>query len=193
MPLPQGAQLAKRSGPYLCIADRENYQMVHLEHGQVNPMLPINQSPDGSVRVKPCIAVVENDFLLVTWTGEDAMGLFVNGDGLPVRGVLNWARMPLSISASAPFRLARSVQPTNLQCPQRLTSHTLHRSSLTVQWRCTPSKTRRLYKCFPLPLYRQHRRHLVSRPRLSVQRWLGVGTGTWYRVRRRQIECGRCG
>lgn len=62
------------------------------------PVLPINQAPDDATLVKPFIVFVgENEFLLLSWTGASTLGVFITGDGDPVRGTLEWPSYPLSI------------------------------------------------------------------------------------------------
>ena len=48
----------------------------------------------------PNIVVIpgENEFLVTSYTGVGAMGVFLNGQGDPVRGTLEWPEHPLSIS-----------------------------------------------------------------------------------------------
>ena len=103
MPQNQGAgcTLARRIGKYICFADKENYNLVNLDEAQLFPILPIAQAPpqEGAV-VRPHINVVSaNEFLISSWTGSSTMGLFVTGDGDPVRGTLEWKSYPLGICA----------------------------------------------------------------------------------------------
>jgi len=101
IPLPQGmnAVLARRTGRYLCFADHENYNIIDLDEAQLFPVLPISQAPrqDG-MQIKPHITVIsENEFLILSWTGASTMGLFITGNGDPVRGTLEWDSYPLGI------------------------------------------------------------------------------------------------
>ena len=97
MPFP-GGLVAKRSGHLLCIANKEMYNIVDLNAASSFPILPISQAEDGKI-VKPSITVIsENEFLLLSWTGSATMGVFVTGDGDPVRGTLEWVAYPESIS-----------------------------------------------------------------------------------------------
>jgi len=108
IPLPQGqgshTALARRAGKYLCFADKETYNMVDLEDAQMFPLLPISQaeSTDGA-RIRPLINVVsENEFLILSWTGASALGVFITGEGDPVRGTLEWPSYPLGICIDHP-------------------------------------------------------------------------------------------
>lgn len=104
IPLPQGinAVLARRTGRYLCFADHENYNILDLEEAQLFPILPISQAP--GVKVKPHITVIsDNEFLILSWTGASTLGLFITGNGDPVRGTLQWASYPLGISLDHPY------------------------------------------------------------------------------------------
>jgi hypothetical protein len=95
IPLPSGATLARRSGRALCVADKVNYNMIDLEHSSLIAMSPLSQAPDSSVIVKPSITVInESEFLIASWTGASTIGIFVNGDGDPVRGTLQWPAHP---------------------------------------------------------------------------------------------------
>lgn len=98
IPLPTGATLARRSGRALCIADKENYNMVDLEHSSLIAMSPLSQAPGSSIVVKPSITVInESEFLIASWTGGNTIGIFVNGDGDPVRGTLQWPAHPQAV------------------------------------------------------------------------------------------------
>jgi len=103
MPFPAGGILARRSGSYLCIADKEFYHMVDLNAASTFPMVPISQAGDGKF-VRPSITVInENEFLLLSWTGQATIGIFITVDGDPVRGTLEWPTYPESITLDYPF------------------------------------------------------------------------------------------
>lgn len=62
------------------------------------PVLPVSQAMDDPTLVKPFIVVVgENEFLLLSWTGASTLGVFITGEGDPVRGTLEWPSHPLSV------------------------------------------------------------------------------------------------
>jgi hypothetical protein len=88
--------LARRTGQYLCVADKENYSVIDLEKASLFPILPLSQAPDPSLMVvKPSITVVsEHEFLILSWTGSGTIGIFITGDGDPVRGTLEWPSHP---------------------------------------------------------------------------------------------------
>ncbi len=89
----------------LCIADRERYTLVNLGAVTATPILPISQLPPepGTRPHRPMILVVaEEEFLILSWTGAGTMGVFINLNGDPVRGTLQWPSHPLSISSSSP-------------------------------------------------------------------------------------------
>ena len=51
------------------------------------------------------IAVVaEEEFLILSWTGAGTMGVFINVNGDPVRGTLQWPSHPLSICVLSSLR-----------------------------------------------------------------------------------------
>ncbi|CDO71042.1 hypothetical protein BN946_scf184844.g46 [Trametes cinnabarina] len=104
IPLPTGGVLARRSGQYLCIADRENYNVINLEQASLMPLLPISQAMDSDIVVKPSITVIsENEFLILSWTGATTLGVFITGDGDPVRGTLEWPGHPAAVSLDYPY------------------------------------------------------------------------------------------
>ena len=80
--------------------------MIDLETASLFPLLPISQAPPsdgppGAVQapvVKPFILVVgASEFLMLSWTGASTLGLFITGEGEPVRGTLEWSSHPVSI------------------------------------------------------------------------------------------------
>jgi hypothetical protein len=109
IPLPQGSppvSLARRTGKSLCIADTQYYSIVDTEASSLFPILPVSQAPEPApFEVKPSITVIsQNEFLILSWTGASTLGLFITGEGDPVRGTLEWPSYPLGIceSVSAP-------------------------------------------------------------------------------------------
>ncbi|KAG6856124.1 hypothetical protein H0H87_007279 [Tephrocybe sp. NHM501043] len=104
IPLPKGASLARRIGRSLCIADKETYNMVDLEGASLFPVIPISQALDSTVTIKPSITIVgENEFLILSWTGAGTIGLFITGDGDPVRGTLEWPSHPEAVCLDYPY------------------------------------------------------------------------------------------
>lgn len=67
------------------------------------PILPINQTGQQvDFELRPhIVAIGDSEFLLVSWTGENALGVFVKGDGDPSRGTLEWPSYPISICESS--------------------------------------------------------------------------------------------
>lgn len=107
IPLPQGASLARRTGRALCIADKIHYNMVDLEAASLFPILPLSQAPDPTqFTVRPFIIVVApGEFLILSWTGASTLGLFITGDGDPVRGTLEWPNHPEAVCKQCAFFL----------------------------------------------------------------------------------------
>ncbi|TFK73513.1 hypothetical protein BDN72DRAFT_834644 [Pluteus cervinus] len=104
MPFPQSATLARRSGYALCIADKENYNIVDLEAASAFPILPLSQAADQSLVIQPSITVIsDNEFLILSWTGASTLGVFINGNGEPIRGTLEWPSYPESVSLDYPY------------------------------------------------------------------------------------------
>ncbi|KZT66232.1 hypothetical protein DAEQUDRAFT_752200 [Daedalea quercina L-15889] len=103
IPLPLGGFFARRTGQVLCVADKNYYNVINLELASFLPVLPVSQAQDG-LQIKPSITVIsENEFLIVSWLGTSSLGLFVTGEGEPVRGTLEWPAHPDSISLDYPY------------------------------------------------------------------------------------------
>lgn len=95
--------MARRVGTALCTADKENYNMVNLDSATILPTLPVSQAPDADMTapIKPSITVIgENEFLVLSWTGSSTIGLFLTGEGDPVRGTLEWPSHPEAVCTS---------------------------------------------------------------------------------------------
>ncbi|KAF8842967.1 hypothetical protein BDN67DRAFT_1032330 [Paxillus ammoniavirescens] len=103
MQVQPGVLLARRTGQYLCVADSQYYNLINLQSAQMYTLLPLNQAEGDPTPVKPFIVVVgENEFLLLSWTGASTLGLFITGEGDPVRGTLEWPSHPLSVCLDYP-------------------------------------------------------------------------------------------
>lgn len=77
--------------------------MINLSSAEMIPLLPLSQAYDSPVRVKPMITVISPmEFLILSWDGAASLGLFITGEGEPVRGTLEWASHPLSVSEYPP-------------------------------------------------------------------------------------------
>ncbi|KAJ3563567.1 hypothetical protein NP233_g8862 [Leucocoprinus birnbaumii] len=108
IPLPANsppALLAKRTGHALCYADNEHYNMVDLGQASLFQLLPLRQAVEETPwEVKPVIEVIgENEFLILSWTGASALGVFITGDGDPVRGTLEWGMYPKAVCLDYPY------------------------------------------------------------------------------------------
>ncbi|KAL1741926.1 hypothetical protein HDZ31DRAFT_84502 [Schizophyllum fasciatum] len=103
VPFTQGGLCARRIGQSLCIADQEFFNIVSLDQATALPIIPLNQVGDGKP-IKPLITVIsEDEFLVVSWMGASAMGLFLNTNGDPVRGTLEFDEYPLSTCLDYPY------------------------------------------------------------------------------------------
>jgi vacuolar protein sorting-associated protein 3 len=80
--------------------------MIDLETASLFPLLPISQAPaeqpsteaPQAPAVKPFIIVIsESEFLILSWTGASTLGLFITGEGDPIRGTLEWSSHPISV------------------------------------------------------------------------------------------------
>ncbi|KAI0786298.1 hypothetical protein C8Q75DRAFT_721587 [Abortiporus biennis] len=106
IPLQTGASisLARRSGRFLCLADKENYNVIDLNAASMIPLMPLSQAFDSPVIVKPSITVVsDHEFLILSWTGSTTLGLFITGEGDPVRGTLEWPDHPQAVCLDYPY------------------------------------------------------------------------------------------
>ncbi|KAJ7266916.1 hypothetical protein B0H12DRAFT_1010524 [Mycena haematopus] len=107
IPLQNGATLARRSGRYLCIADKTQYNVVDLANAELTPLMPLSQAPPGERFPGPPGICVTGDnpteFLILSWTGASTLGVFVSGGGDPVRGTLEWPAHPRAVVFDYPY------------------------------------------------------------------------------------------
>ncbi|EPQ52370.1 hypothetical protein GLOTRDRAFT_65249 [Gloeophyllum trabeum ATCC 11539] len=109
IPFHQGILIARRSGRYLCVlvADDKTYGIIDLHAASLVPLLPLSQAPSmgsSDPPVKPHILVVgDNEFLILSWTGASTIGVFITGEGDPVRGTLEWPSHPEAVCLDYPY------------------------------------------------------------------------------------------
>lgn len=75
--------------------------MIDLSDASLTEVLPISQVDAESLDWDPVPNVVvipgADEFLVTSYTGVGTMGVFLNGQGDPVRGTMEWEEHPLSI------------------------------------------------------------------------------------------------
>lgn len=104
IPFRSGSLLARRSGHHLCIATADIYSVIDLATAQMFELLPVTQVEGTAGTIKPHILVISpSEFLLLSWTGGSTLGLFITGDGDPVRGTLEWPAHPVSVCLDYPY------------------------------------------------------------------------------------------
>lgn len=105
MPLPGPSKTHGLFSTYLCAAlpteSGLNYCLVDLSDASLTELLPVSQVPQepGGYRPNPNVVVIpgENQFLVTSYTGAGTMGVFLNAQGDPERGTMEWTDHPLSI------------------------------------------------------------------------------------------------
>jgi len=97
-----GGTLAKRIGSALCIAAQGYYNIVDLEKAESFPLLPLSQAMDDFIP-EPSITVTGDEFLICSWTGQNTLGLFINTNGDPIRGTLEWPSYPKTVCLDYPY------------------------------------------------------------------------------------------
>ncbi|KAF7344550.1 CNH domain-containing protein [Mycena sanguinolenta] len=107
IPLQNGATLARRCGRYLCIADRDQYNIIDLVNAELTPLMPLSQAPPEEPFPGPPGICVTGDnpaeFLILSWTGASTLGVFISGAGDPVRGTLEWPAHPRAVVFDYPY------------------------------------------------------------------------------------------
>ncbi|CAM0141457.1 hypothetical protein VKS41_003834 [Umbelopsis sp. WA50703] len=140
VPLPNGAITVARHRHNLCLADMHQYKLVNLQLSTATALIPTPQSISGSQGStpqspgtfipKPLIAVVgDGEFLVVSGNvnNQTTIGIFVNSVGDAIRGTLQWASYPRSITVQFPYVIAllrnKTIEIHNIrdqQCVQTL-------------------------------------------------------------------------
>eukprot|EP00040_Diaphanoeca_grandis_P040391 m.261755 g.261755 ORF g.261755 m.261755 type:complete len:903 (+) comp43078_c0_seq1:282-2990(+) len=89
-----------RDGNSLCVAQRNQYNIINLVDGEVNEVFPFTDD------TMPLIKYVgSNEFLLINTFGDDSttMGMFINGTGTPVRPPVRWPFRPKAAALNHPY------------------------------------------------------------------------------------------
>jgi hypothetical protein len=77
------------------------YSIIDLSDASLTEVLPVSQIDleDLDFDPNPNVVVIpnENEFLVTSYTGAGTMGVFLNGQGDPVRGTMEWPDHPLAI------------------------------------------------------------------------------------------------
>ncbi|KAJ6473549.1 hypothetical protein C8R47DRAFT_1144794 [Mycena vitilis] len=107
IPLPGGAVLARRSGHFLCIADKTQYGIIDLTTASLTPLMPLSQAFEGDPFTGPPGICITGDnpteFLILSWMGASTLGVFISGAGDPVRGTLEWPAHPRAVVFDYPY------------------------------------------------------------------------------------------
>ncbi|KAJ7485525.1 hypothetical protein FB451DRAFT_1554419 [Mycena latifolia] len=105
IPLPTGAVLARRSGLYLCIADKTQYGIIDLASAELTPLMPVSQAVEPFTGSPGICVTGDNptEFLILSWTGGSTLGVFISGAGDPVRGTLEWPAHPRAVVLDYPY------------------------------------------------------------------------------------------
>lgn len=121
IPLPSAPTAHALFQTYLCCAllSPETSQIVNcvvdLSDASLTEVLPVSQVPplegeggEGQEAVNANIVVIpdEKEFLVTSYTGTSTMGVFLNGQGDPVRGTITWTSHPLSITVESNWIIA---------------------------------------------------------------------------------------
>jgi len=91
-------------GTSLCAAipSTNTYSLIDLGDMSLTEVLPVSQVEPTELDWTPNANVVvipgENEFLVTSYTGSSTIGVFLNGQGDPVRGTIEWSHHPIAIS-----------------------------------------------------------------------------------------------
>ncbi|WRT66239.1 uncharacterized protein IL334_003192 [Kwoniella shivajii] len=86
------------------------YSIIDLSDASLTEVLPVSQIDPAvsEFEANPNIVVIpgENEFLVTSYTGSTTMGVFLNNQGDPVRGTMEWSSHPLSIAIESGYIIA---------------------------------------------------------------------------------------
>ncbi|KAL1413618.1 hypothetical protein Q8F55_001393 [Vanrija albida] len=115
IPLPTPPKSCALFSTFLCAAlpseNGLNYGIIDLSDASMTEVLPVSQVfgvADTGFDPNPNIVVIpgDNQFLVTSYTGQNTMGVFLNGQGDPERGTMEWPEHPVSIAVESGFIIA---------------------------------------------------------------------------------------
>ncbi|BEJ17778.1 hypothetical protein CspHIS471_0700460 [Cutaneotrichosporon sp. HIS471] len=113
MPLPAPPRYHALFNTYMCAAlpteSGLTYCIIDLSDASLTEVLPVSQvDPDDNWKPNPNVVVIpgESQFLVTSYTGANTMGVFLNGQGDPERGTIEWTEHPLCIAVESGFIIA---------------------------------------------------------------------------------------
>nr|XP_018263192.1 uncharacterized protein I303_04685 [Kwoniella dejecticola CBS 10117]OBR85350.1 hypothetical protein I303_04685 [Kwoniella dejecticola CBS 10117] len=127
IPLPSSPTHHALFSSYLCAAitspspspedsPQTLYSIIDLSDASLTEVLPVSQidSAVAEFEPNPNIVVIpgENEFLVTSYTGSSTMGVFLNGQGDPVRGTMEWPSHPLAIAIESEYIIALLKEQT---------------------------------------------------------------------------------
>ncbi|TXT15581.1 hypothetical protein VHUM_00084 [Vanrija humicola] len=115
IPLPSPPKSCALFSTFLCAAlpseNGLNYGIIDLSDASMTEVLPVSQvfgMIDSGFEPNPNIVVIpgDNQFLVTSYTGQNTMGVFLNGQGDPERGTMEWPEHPVSIAVESGYIIA---------------------------------------------------------------------------------------
>jgi hypothetical protein len=112
--LQEGAITLTRHSKMICLADNHIYKLINLQLSSVTLLIPTPQVPVTSPTLllgsgtqlvsRPLVAVVKQDeFLVVSGSADNQIGIFVNANGDAIRGTLTWSSFPKALCVEFPY------------------------------------------------------------------------------------------
>ncbi|EPY49954.1 GTPase regulator Vps3 [Schizosaccharomyces cryophilus OY26] len=108
-------QTATLLGKTVCLVTDQSFELVDILTGENIPLFPIikNDSESHELSYKPMIVSQNNEFLLITGSPKDAIGLFVDMNGNVTKSTLTFSFYPKDVVATSHYVFA--LAPNMLQ------------------------------------------------------------------------------
>ncbi|CAO3595317.1 unnamed protein product [Absidia cylindrospora] len=118
IPLHDGAIFVIRYNRNLCLADYNQYKLIHVDPINTIPLIPTPQEPaspstsssgmlinNTPLVPRPVAAVIKSDeFLMVSGSASNqTIGIFLDARGNAIRGTMQWSSYPKSICVEYPY------------------------------------------------------------------------------------------
>jgi hypothetical protein len=117
--MPNPLTRAARSGGTIAVANSANYCIVNVHDQSMWEMLPIAQTDpsdvgiEGTIGANIVVVPGEEEYLWTSFAGDRTIGVFVNRDGDPVKGTIEWPSHPKSIGMIYPVFSSKNLAGTN--------------------------------------------------------------------------------